>query len=100
MLDETTNSSSASRTGSGRAARVSRRARHARWRRWRRSRRLAAVPVAKVVDTNGAGDAFMAGFLHATLDGSPVPQALRAGAQQAARSLGTPHLSPLLDTVL
>jgi sugar/nucleoside kinase (ribokinase family) len=62
--------------------------------------RVAAVPVAKVVDTNGAGDAFMAGFLHATLAGSPVPQALQAGAQQAARSLGTPHLSPLLDTVL
>ncbi|MGN6613084.1 MAG: carbohydrate kinase family protein [Angustibacter sp.] len=59
--------------------------------------RVSAVPVAEVVDTNGAGDAFMAGFLHATLDGSAVPQALQAGAQQAARALGTAHLSPLLD---
>ena len=62
--------------------------------------RVSAVPVRAVVDTNGAGDAFMSGFLHATLDGSPVPQALSAGAQQAARALGTPHLSPLLDGVL
>jgi sugar/nucleoside kinase (ribokinase family) len=62
--------------------------------------RVAAVAVAEVVDTNGAGDAFMAGFLHATLAGSPVPQALQAGARQAARALGTAHLSPLLDVSL
>lgn len=62
--------------------------------------RVAAVPVAEVVDTNGAGDAFFAGFLHATLDGAAVPQALAAGATQAARALASPHLSPLLDVVL
>ncbi|HEX3003071.1 MAG TPA: PfkB family carbohydrate kinase [Angustibacter sp.] len=62
--------------------------------------RVAAVPAARIVDTNGAGDGFLAGFLHATLDGSPVPQALQAGARQAARALGTPHLSPLLDAAL
>ncbi|MGN6300288.1 MAG: carbohydrate kinase family protein [Angustibacter sp.] len=65
-----------------------------------RAHRVAAAPVAKVVDTNGAGDAFMAGFLHATLAGRAVAQALSAGAAQAARALATPHLSPLLDRVL
>ncbi|GAB3788737.1 carbohydrate kinase family protein [Nocardioides ungokensis] len=59
--------------------------------------RVSAVPVADVVDTNGAGDAFMAGFLHATLDGAGVGDALAAGAAQAARALTTEHLSPLLD---
>ncbi|MGW0228885.1 carbohydrate kinase family protein [Actinopolymorpha singaporensis] len=59
--------------------------------------RVPAAPVASVVDTNGAGDAFMAGFLHAQLAGSTTPQALRAGAEQAVRALTTVHLSPLLD---
>ncbi|MGZ4493422.1 MAG: carbohydrate kinase family protein [Nocardioides sp.] len=62
--------------------------------------RVPAVPVPEVVDTNGAGDAFMAGFLHAALDGAAVDDALVAGARQAARALGTLHLSPLLDDVL
>jgi len=59
--------------------------------------RVAAEPVAAVVDTNGAGDAFAAGFLAARLDGAPTAAALRAGARQAARALTTLHLSPLLD---
>jgi sugar/nucleoside kinase (ribokinase family) len=59
--------------------------------------RVAATPVAAVLDTNGAGDAFAAGFLAATLDGEAVPAALQAGAAQAASALGTRHLSPLLD---
>ncbi len=53
---------------------------------------------AEVVDTNGAGDAFLAGFLAASLTGPPdVERALRAGAAQAVRALGSRHLSPLLD---
>ena len=56
---------------------------------------------ATVVDTNGAGDAFLAGFLSAILasepDNSSVREALRAGAAQAVRALGSRALSPLLD---
>ncbi|MCB5276073.1 Acarbose 7(IV)-phosphotransferase [Arthrobacter sp. SO5] len=54
-----------------------------------------AVP-AKVVDTNGAGDAFMAGFLAATLHGAPVARALRAAAAQARIAIESEHLHPVL----
>ena len=60
---------------------------------------VAAVPV-EVLDTNGAGDAFMAGVLDATLAGSSLPDALRAGARHAASVLVTRHLHPSLDAVL
>nr|WP_254666370.1 PfkB family carbohydrate kinase [Humibacillus sp. DSM 29435] len=55
-----------------------------------------ALP-ATVVDTNGAGDAFLAGFLSATRGGEGVGSALRSAAAQAVRALGSRHLSPLLD---
>ncbi len=61
--------------------------------------RVAAVPV-DVVDTNGAGDAFLAGVLDATLSGASVQAALGAGARSASGVLGTRHLHPLLDAVL
>ncbi|WP_173922566.1 carbohydrate kinase family protein [Agromyces sp. Marseille-P2726] len=64
-----------------------------------RRHHVAAEPV-EVLDTNGAGDAFMAGVLDATLAGSPLPDALRAGARHAASVLMTRHLHPSLDALL
>ena len=60
---------------------------------------VAAAPVT-VRDTNGAGDAFLAGVLDATLAGSALPDALRAGARHAASVLVTRHLHPSLDALL
>lgn len=61
--------------------------------------RVEAVPV-DVVDTNGAGDAFLAGVLDARLSGAGVAEALLAGSRAAATVLGTRHLHPLLDPVI
>ncbi|MEY4953078.1 MAG: hypothetical protein RL299_1502 [Pseudomonadota bacterium] len=45
---------------------------------------VPAEPVARVVDTTGAGDLFAAGFLHGLVSGHPVDQCLRIGAICAA----------------
>jgi len=54
---------------------------------------VAAVPV-DVVDTNGAGDAFFAGFLAAWLSAADLTACLTAGARQATVALASEHLHP------
>jgi len=52
--------------------------------------RIEALPVERVVDTTGAGDAFAAGFLHGVLEGAALPEAGRLGAELAARVITHP----------
>lgn len=49
---------------------------------------IAAEPVARVVDTTGAGDAFAAGFLVGIALGENAAEAARQGARLAARVIG------------
>lgn len=58
-----------------------------------------AIPT-DVVDTNGAGDAFMAGFMVRHIAGAPLADSLRAGAEQASAALGARGLHPLVDQYL
>ena len=54
-------------------------------------RPVAAAP-AQVLDTNGAGDAFVAGFLRAHLAGRPLAERLAEGARVAAACVASPEL--------
>ncbi|MBP2269133.1 sugar/nucleoside kinase (ribokinase family) [Pseudarthrobacter sp. PvP004] len=56
---------------------------------------VSAMP-AEVVDTNGAGDAFMAGFLASTLHGAAVADALTLAAAQARIAIESMHMHPVL----
>ncbi|QYH36382.1 carbohydrate kinase family protein [Salinibacterium sp. M195] len=58
--------------------------------------RVDAVP-AEIRDTNGAGDAFFAGFLHATLSGADTDGALASSASQAVVALESKHLHPCVE---
>ncbi len=65
--------------------------RDARW-------RADAEPVARVVDTLGAGDAFIAAFIAATLEQRDVDEALRAGALAGALACTRRGLASPLQT--
>ena len=54
---------------------------------------VAAEPVEAVVDTNGAGDAFLAGVAYGQLRGQPLERSLRIGARVAALSVTSPELA-------
>lgn len=56
---------------------------------------VPAVPVDRLVDSNGAGDAFFAGFAVAWIDQRNLAAALGAGAEQAARAIRSPDLAPI-----
>ncbi len=55
---------------------------------------VPAQLVPHVVDTNGAGDGFFAGFLDAHLRGAGVEEAMHAGARHAALVVQSPDLVP------
>jgi sugar/nucleoside kinase (ribokinase family) len=56
--------------------------------------RIDPVRVSDVVDTNGAGDAWAAGFLYGRLRGLPVPVSGRIGARLGAETVR--HFGPLI----
>ena len=55
---------------------------------------VGADPVEEIVDTNGAGDGFFAGFAVAWSIGAGLAAALKAGAAQGARAVTSRDLAP------
>jgi len=58
---------------------------------------VAAEPVAKVVDTTGAGDSFAAGFLHGRVNGASLSDCLKMGAVAAAEVISHYGARPEAD---
>jgi sugar/nucleoside kinase (ribokinase family) len=58
--------------------------------------RVSAPPVERIIDSTGATDAFIAGFLPAWLDKKPPGEALASGCRLAAQSLSLVGARPLL----
>ncbi len=56
---------------------------------------VPAVEVPAIVDTNGAGDAFFAGFAAAWLADAGLAAALHGGAELAAAAVQSPELAPV-----
>lgn len=56
---------------------------------------VPAAPVANVVDTNGAGDAFYAGFMTSWSASHNLEKAMQCGAEAAAAAIQSPDLAPL-----
>ncbi|SEC50232.1 Sugar or nucleoside kinase, ribokinase family [Paramicrobacterium humi] len=59
---------------------------------------VAAEPVGRVVDTNGAGDGFIAAFCVSYLSDGDVATALAAGARQGAAVVQSPELAPVMGS--
>lgn len=59
----------------------------------------AAHAVSQVVDTNGAGDAFFAGYLRAHLAGEAMPECLRQAARAGAACVQSRELAAAAITV-
>ncbi|GIE96603.1 carbohydrate kinase family protein [Paractinoplanes rishiriensis] len=59
--------------------------------------RVPAEPVDEVVDTNGAGDAFFAGFLAARLRGAGLTECLREAARAGASAVQSRELAGVRD---
>ncbi|HET7031440.1 MAG TPA: carbohydrate kinase family protein [Candidatus Limnocylindrales bacterium] len=55
---------------------------------------VAATPVERIVDTNGAGDAFLAGVIAGELRGLPIERSLAFAAHVAALAVQSPDLAP------
>ncbi|MBO0833715.1 MAG: sugar kinase, partial [Actinobacteria bacterium] len=59
--------------------------------------RVSAPPTERVMDTTGAGDAFIAGFLPAWLDKKPAGEALASGCRLSAHALTLLGARPILE---
>ena len=58
---------------------------------------MKAEPIAKVVDTTGAGDLFAAGFLHGQAQGHDLHASLKLGAVCAAEIISHVGARPMVD---